>query len=206
VNQWIQEKPESGQWCACRESNLASSGLLYCSPFRSPVQSQSQSYFTTGGLPPICSSWRQAPWDSRPVILFSNWTLAVIYPYVSWSLTRGWVCHLQLMLVLASAVILRSESIGTHDHILLSQIRHSPSLEGQVPVFISPRKRMARLYSQALGPHSQGRPSTENIANTPLSFVVEACLPRCYIATAFVSLFVSTSLLSNGSVHHHMYH
>jgi hypothetical protein len=43
------------------------------------------------------------------------------------------------MLVLASAVILRSESHGTHDHILLSQIRDSPNLEGQVPVFISPK-------------------------------------------------------------------
>jgi hypothetical protein len=29
-------------------------------------QSQSQSYFTTGGLPPSSSFWRQAPWDSRP--------------------------------------------------------------------------------------------------------------------------------------------
>jgi hypothetical protein len=27
-----------------------------------------QSYFTAGGLPPISSSWRQDPWDSRPVI------------------------------------------------------------------------------------------------------------------------------------------
>jgi hypothetical protein len=42
------------------------------------VWSQSQSYFTTGGLQPISSSWRQAPWDSRPVILFSNWALTVI--------------------------------------------------------------------------------------------------------------------------------
>jgi hypothetical protein len=32
-----------------------------------------------GGLPPISSSWSQAPWDSRQVILFSNWTLAVIF-------------------------------------------------------------------------------------------------------------------------------
>jgi hypothetical protein len=39
---------------------------------------------------------------------------------------RGWVCRLQLLLALASAVILRSESRGTHDHILLSQIRNSP--------------------------------------------------------------------------------
>jgi hypothetical protein len=42
-------------------------------------------------------------------------------PYVTSSLTRGWVCRLQLLLALASAVILRSESRGTHDHILLSR-------------------------------------------------------------------------------------
>jgi hypothetical protein len=40
---------------------------------------------------------------------------------------------------------------GTRDHILLSQIRDSRNLEGQVPVFISPRNRVARLYPQALG-------------------------------------------------------
>jgi hypothetical protein len=66
------------------------------------------------------------------------------------SLTSGRVCRLQLLLVLASAVIFRSESRETHDHILLSQIRDSPNLEGQGPVFISPRNRMARLYPQAL--------------------------------------------------------
>jgi hypothetical protein len=52
---------------------------------------------------------------------------------------------------LDSAVILRSESRGTHDHILLSQIRDSPNLEGQVPVFITSRNRVARIYAQALG-------------------------------------------------------
>jgi hypothetical protein len=30
----------------------------------------SQSYFTTGGLPSITSSWRQAPWDPRPDFFF----------------------------------------------------------------------------------------------------------------------------------------
>jgi hypothetical protein len=67
------------------------------------------------------------------------------------SLTREWVCRLQLLLVLASAVILGSESRGTHDHILLSQIWDSPNLEGLVPVFISPRNRVALLYPQTLG-------------------------------------------------------
>jgi hypothetical protein len=62
----------------------------------------------------------------------------------------GWVC-LQLLLALANAVILRSESRETHDHIFLSQFRDSPNLEGQVPVFISPRNRVARLHPQPLG-------------------------------------------------------
>jgi hypothetical protein len=70
---------------------------------------------------------------------------------VTSSLKRGWVCRLQLLLGLASAVILRSESCGTDDHILLPQIRDSPNLEGQVPVFISPRNRVSRLYPQTLG-------------------------------------------------------
>jgi hypothetical protein len=64
---------------------------------------------------------------------------------------RERVCRLQLFLVLASAVILGSETRRTRDHTLLSQIRDSPNLEGQVPVFISPRKRVAQLYPQALG-------------------------------------------------------
>jgi hypothetical protein len=71
-------------------------------------------------------------------------------PYVTPSLTRGWICRLQLLLVLASIVVLRSGSRGTHDHILLSQIRGSPNLEGQVPVFMSPKNSVAQLYLQTL--------------------------------------------------------
>jgi hypothetical protein len=64
-------------------------------------------------------------------------------PYVTSltsSLTRGWVCRLQLLLTLASAVILRSESRGTHHHILLSEVRGSQP-EGPDPVFISPHEQ-----------------------------------------------------------------
>jgi hypothetical protein len=42
------------------------------------------------------------------------------------SLTRGCICRLQLLLALASPVILGSESLGTREHILLSQIRDFP--------------------------------------------------------------------------------
>jgi hypothetical protein len=113
-------------------------------------QRESVCYFTTGGLPSISSSWGQAPWDSRPVFFFQLNTCRYS-PYVTSSLTRGWVCSLQLLLALAGAVILRFKSCGTHDHILLSQILDSLNLEGQVPVCIQLSDWVAQLYSQALG-------------------------------------------------------
>jgi hypothetical protein len=39
------------------------------------------------------------------------------------SLTRGRICRLQLLVALASAIILGSKSHGTRDHTLFSQIR-----------------------------------------------------------------------------------
>jgi hypothetical protein len=59
------------------------------------------------------------------------------------SYERTGLSFTKLLLVLASAVILGSKSCETHDHILLAQVRHSPNLEGQVPVFIFPRNRVA---------------------------------------------------------------
>jgi hypothetical protein len=56
----------------------------------------------------------------------------------------GQICRSQLLLVLARTVILGSESRGTHGHILLFQIRDSHNLEGQVPVFRTPRYRVAQ--------------------------------------------------------------
>jgi hypothetical protein len=52
----------------------------------------------------------------------------------------------------SSALILWSEPRGTHDHILLSQIRDSPNLEDQVPVIISPRNRVTQWYPEPLDP------------------------------------------------------
>jgi hypothetical protein len=62
------------------------------------------------------------------------------------SLTRCWVCTFQFLLVIARAALLKCESQGTHEHISLSLFWDSPNLEGQVPVFISPRNRVAQLY------------------------------------------------------------
>jgi hypothetical protein len=95
--------------------------------------------------------YRQAPWDSRHSNFIFQMNTCGYSPYVTSFLRRGWVCRLQLLLILVSAVILRSESFGVHDHILLSQIRDSPNLENKIPIFISPRIRVAQLYPQALG-------------------------------------------------------
>jgi hypothetical protein len=112
-------------------------------------QSQSQNYFTTGGLPPFSSSWRE-PLETHDQHLFIQLNTCFHSPYVTSSLTRGWVRSLQLLLALASTVILRSDSRRIGDHISLSRIRDSPNLEGHVLVFISPRKRVTQLYPQAL--------------------------------------------------------
>jgi hypothetical protein len=48
-------------------SCLASHALFQLSTLNFKLSIQSQSYFMIGGLLPISLSWRQAPWDSRPV-------------------------------------------------------------------------------------------------------------------------------------------
>jgi hypothetical protein len=72
---------------------------------------------------------------SRPVYLgikhpsgtYNQIFITVRHLLVCWcgalSLMRGWVCRLQLLLALASADIFGSDSHGTRDHNLLSQIR-----------------------------------------------------------------------------------
>jgi hypothetical protein len=69
--------------------------------------------------------------------------LRVCY-FIAPSLTRGWVCNLLLLLVLASAVLLKTIFYCPNSW-------NSPNLEGQVPVFISPRNKVAQIYPRALG-------------------------------------------------------
>jgi hypothetical protein len=59
-------------------------------------------------------------------------------------LTREWICSLQLLLVLASAVILGTESSTTHDHILLSQFCDCPTWRASSPcvyIYIYPKEQ-----------------------------------------------------------------
>jgi hypothetical protein len=75
--------------------------------------------------------------------------LRVCY-FVAPSLTRGWMCNLLLLLILASTVPLGSESTGLKTIFYCPNSWDSPNMEGQVPVIISPRNRESQLYPRAL--------------------------------------------------------
>jgi hypothetical protein len=108
-----------------------------------------ESYFTTVGLPPISSSWRRAPWDSRPEY-FLRLNTCSHSPYVTPSLMSGWVCCFQLLKAIASAFVLRSESAGLMTTVYC--LRFEISQPGaQVPVFISPQEQSGPVIPPALG-------------------------------------------------------
>jgi hypothetical protein len=129
-----------------------------CPRWLAPFSCSSRTVLTSSQLPNSKFKVMLRSTIRRPVCLgVKHPSVAEDYIFVSvrqlrvcWcgapSLMRRRVCPLQLLLALSSAVILRSELRRTHDHILLSQIRDSPNLEGKVPVFISPRNRVAQLY------------------------------------------------------------
>jgi hypothetical protein len=104
-------------------------------------------------------------YDRRPVgqsLLVSSTQLGLMTIFlfvrqlrVCWcgalSLTREQVCRSQLLPVLASAVILGSESHGTRDHILLSLIRDFSQPGGPGPSIYIPQEQGGPVTPQALG-------------------------------------------------------
>jgi hypothetical protein len=73
----------------------------------------------------ISKSWCRAPSGAHDQIFVIVWQLRSCFCEAP-SLTRGQVCLLYMLLALASAVLLGSESLGTRDHILLSQFWDFP--------------------------------------------------------------------------------
>jgi hypothetical protein len=131
-------------------NNVFCFGTQVLTGWRLPItNSLSKLYYDrrSDGQCVLVSSLHLGP-KTRFLLLSGSWQ-------VCWcgapTLMRGRVFRLELLLALASSVILGSESRETHYHILLYQIQDSPNLEGQVPIFISSRKRVAQLYLQALG-------------------------------------------------------
>jgi hypothetical protein len=96
----------------------------------------SQCYVTTDGQS-ASLSWCQAPSGAQDQIFVTvRQTVAGLLMWCALSDER--TGRLQFLSALANAIILGSEFRGTRDHILLSQSRDSPNLEGQVPVFNPP--------------------------------------------------------------------
>jgi hypothetical protein len=87
---------------------------------------QSQSYFTTGGLPPMNSSWRQAFWGSRSVsclFIFLQLNSYGHSPCVTYSLTRCRAKSIQSHVTTDDQSVSKSwfqGPSGSHDGILIS--------------------------------------------------------------------------------------
>jgi hypothetical protein len=74
---------------------------------------------------PVSKSWCRAPSGAHGQIFIIVWQLRSCICGAP-SLTRGRVCHLYMLLTLASEVFFGSESLGTREDILLSQIWDFP--------------------------------------------------------------------------------
>jgi hypothetical protein len=84
-----------------------------------------ESYVTTNGQS-ASLSWNEAPiWGLRPDFYYCQ-TVAGLLMWGALSDVRTGLSFIIAAGPLASAVILGSESHGTHDHILLSQIQDFP--------------------------------------------------------------------------------
>jgi hypothetical protein len=68
----------------------------------------------------VSKSWCRAPFRAHDQIFITVWQLRSCFCGAP-SVTRGRVCFLYMLLALASAAFLVSESLSTRDHILLSQ-------------------------------------------------------------------------------------
>jgi hypothetical protein len=112
--------------------------------------------------------------------------------YGALSLTKEKVCRIQLLLVLASEVILWSESIGTRDHILLSQIRDSPPFG---PRYIASERTPQKTPFPTLLPRLHdvvmGKDDVENTASHSYFIAYYAAVHRYVCFYGFIILAFS---------------
>jgi hypothetical protein len=98
------------------QEDCTAAAVLCCWPsphfFQSHIATDDQS---------ISKSWCRAPSGAHSPTFVTFWQLRFCFSGAP-SLTRGGVCLWYQLLVLASVVSLGSESLGTRDYILLSQI------------------------------------------------------------------------------------
>jgi hypothetical protein len=90
------------------------------------LETEPEAYVTTDGQSASLTRSKAPIWGLRPDFYYCQTVVGFVDVGHSLSLTRGRACRLKLLLVLASAVILGSESRGSRGHILLSQIRDFP--------------------------------------------------------------------------------
>jgi hypothetical protein len=141
-----------------------------------------QSHITTEVSQSVTLSWCQAPiWGPIPDFCYYQ-TVRVCWCGAA-SLTRGRVCSLQLLLVLASAVILGSHSCRTHDHILLSQIRPSPTW-GPGPRIYVPQEQGGPV----MAPHTGSPSSSPFTTRRDIAEVFEAASMRAVRARVTLRL------------------
>jgi hypothetical protein len=114
-------------WTCLHASDISQVNILY---YVGGLQShydalcQSQSHIATDGQS-VSRSWCRAPSRAHDQIFITVWQLRSCF-FGAPSLTRGRVCLLYMLLALAIVIFLESESLGTREHILLSQIWDFP--------------------------------------------------------------------------------
>jgi hypothetical protein len=132
----------------------------------------------------VSKSWCRAQSGAHDQTVITVWQLRSCFCGAP-SLTRGWVCLLYMLLALASAVFIGSESLGTRDHILLSQIWDFPfsrllRLAGSRWRYSTlPPHEYLKTYGSQLSLYSRNTDRAEN----SLSIVVGEYLPRSCIVT-----------------------
>jgi hypothetical protein len=114
----------SRQWnCRCVVALRMWKSLLLRTAFTMYVSKSNTLRLTVSQS--VSKSWCWAPFGAHDQIFITVWQLRPCFCGAP-SLTRGGVCLLYMLLVLASAVFLGSESLGTRDHMLLLKIWDFP--------------------------------------------------------------------------------